>query len=380
MKNLSILPKLTRKYILERVKQEEIMEFYNKIPVTDETLIGNSFTSNMREDINPTCNYFYIEDKHKEIRLKLRDWDGSFNGDIFDVASFYTKININTAQGFNLLLHQVAKDFKIHKYTDNKERDKLDFVVAEYIKRKELKVFKVIPRKYNTYDDKYWSKFDINYNTLKISKIIMIDQLEIEGKDGYLYNVYKYTARDPAYAYYGGNINGINLWRIYFPLRGKGRKFLSNYAFIQGLHLFLPARVGIITKSYKDVLCLRAFGISAVAVPSETYVMTKDEFFNLKCKCDIILTNFDYDNTGIRLANKYKRIHNCSPLMFTRGRYNQPDYGVKDFSEFREKFGREVTIRLIQSLIDTHRVQLEELNKYNYESLKWIVKNIETNK
>ena len=34
------------------------------------------------------------------------------------------------------------------------------------------------------------------------------------------------------------------------------------------------------------------FGISAIAVPSETYLMTKDEMFEYKTKFDIIVTNF----------------------------------------------------------------------------------------
>ena len=101
--------------------------------------------------------------------------------------------------------------------------------------------------------------------------------------------------------------------------------------------------------------------------------MTKDEVFNIKSKCDIVITNFDYDKTGILLANKYKRIHSILPLMFTRGKYNQYDYGVKDFSEYREKFGRESTLALINLIIDEYREDLEKINKYNYDALKWIV-------
>jgi hypothetical protein len=114
------------------------------------------------------------------------------------------------------------------------------------------------------------------------------------------------------------------------------------------------------------------FGIEAVAVPSETYVMTKDEYFNIKMKCDIVVTNFDYDRTGIRLAQKYKKIHGCLPLMFTKGRFKQPDFGVKDFSEFREQYGVEKTKDLINTIIEQYYTELEQIKQYNYESLKWI--------
>jgi hypothetical protein len=374
MAKLGVLPELTKKYILERVKQEEIMEYYTGIPVQDATLVGNSFKSPMRDDNEPTCNYYYKADSRGEIRLRLKDWNGSFNGDVFDVASHFTKIRSNNSQGFKLLLHQVAKDFKIHRYVDGSERDKLDIVINEYHKRADLKSFKVVPRHWNKYDEQYWyNRFGITSELLKIGKVIPVQELHVEGKDGYLQSVYKYYSKDPAFAYYGGNINGINLWRVYFPFRRKGGiRFMSNYAFIQGLHIFQPARIGIITKSYKDVLVYKMFGIEAVAVPSETYVMTKDEYFNIKMKCDIVVTNFDYDRTGIRLAQKYKKIHGCLPLMFTKGRFKQPDFGVKDFSEFREQYGVEKTKDLINTIIEQYYTELEQIKQYNYESLKWI--------
>lgn len=375
MAKLGVLPELTKKYILERVTQEEIMEFYTGIPVQDATLIGNSFKSPIRIDNEPTCNYYYKTDNRGETRLRLKDWNGSFNGDIFDVASHFTRIKSNSPQGFKLLLHQVAKDFSIHKYVEGSEdRDKLDIIVNEYLKRVDLKSFKVIPRAWNTYDKQYWyDRFGINSELLRIGKVIPIQELQVEDKDGFLRTVYKYYSKDPAFAYYGGVIEGITLWRIYFPFRKKGsQRFLSNYAFIQGLDIFRPARIGIITKSYKDVLVYKLFGIEAVAVPSETYVMTKDEYFNIKMKCDIVVTNFDYDRTGIRLAQKYKKIHGCLPLMFTKGRYQQPDFGVKDFSEFRERYGVEKTKELINTIVQQYYEQLEQINHYNYHSLKWI--------
>ena len=99
MKKLDILPNLTKDYILERVPQEEIMEYYSGVKVTEETFIGNSFLSPFREDKDYTCNYWYsISQRTGEVRLKLKDWNGSFNGDIFDVAAKRTQLNIKTSQ------------------------------------------------------------------------------------------------------------------------------------------------------------------------------------------------------------------------------------------------------------------------------------------
>ena len=374
MAKLEVLPELTKKYILERVTQEEIMEYYTGITVNDTTLTGNSFKSIMRDDKNPTCNYYYHTDNKGETRLKLKDWNGSFNGDVFDVASWATKIKTNNAQGFKLLLHQIAKDFRIHKYVEGEERAKLELVVNTYLLHNELKSFKVVPRAWNVYDKHYWyDRFGVASDLLRIGKVIPVAELFIEDKNGYFQSVYKYYAKDAAYAYYGGTLNGITLWKVYFPFRKKGsRKFMGNYAFIQGLDIFKPARIGIITKSYKDVLVFKMYGIEAVAVPSETYVMTKDEVFNIKSKCDVVLTNFDYDKAGILLTQKYKKVHGLLPLMFTRGKHHQPDFGVKDFSEFREVYGHEKTLNLINNIVDQYYEDLQKINKYNYQSLKWI--------
>ena len=59
MENLGLYPKLTKDYILERVSEEEIMEFYMDIPVIDENFYGNSFRNPFRVDDFNTCNYYY---------------------------------------------------------------------------------------------------------------------------------------------------------------------------------------------------------------------------------------------------------------------------------------------------------------------------------
>ena len=72
MENLGLYPKLTKDYILERVSEEEIMEFYMDIPVIDENFYGNSFRNPFRIDDFNTCNYYY--DK-KTGKLRFRDLD-----------------------------------------------------------------------------------------------------------------------------------------------------------------------------------------------------------------------------------------------------------------------------------------------------------------
>ena len=368
--NIGIVDKLTISYILERITQEQIMERYLGIKVSNETLSPSSSLSPFRKDNSATCNYYYTIDKTGYAKLRFRDWDGTFKGDCFDAASEILKISIKTPQSFALLLNKIASDFKIHKYKDDKEVEQLEEFYTTYKTSNKLKIFKIEPRPMNSYDIKFWTDINgIPKEMLKAGNVYMVKKLYIENDIGELYETYRYRSTDPAYAYYGGKFNGIGLWKIYFPYR-KNNRFSSNYAFIYGQSFFQPAQVGLITKSYKDVLCFATYGISAISVPSETYLMKPDEIFNLKNKVDILLTNFDYDRAGIKLAQKYKKIYNISPLMFTQGRFNQPNYGVKDFTDFRALNGHTSTLKLIANINNKFQEELDYFTKYNYESLK----------
>jgi hypothetical protein len=371
MKKLGVLPKLTKKYLLDRIKQEEIAELYTKIPVNEDTLMGNSFTSPLRIDHSPTCNYYYNQNG----KLRLKDWSGHFDGDVFDIVGYYEKINAKSPQGFQLIIHIIARKFAIHKYKDGAEREKLDNYILTYEEKQLPKLFKVSPRQWNRYDKRYWyDKFGIDSSLLRQAKIIPVEQLQIEDRDGYMIKKYDYRASDPAYAIYGGKRDGINIWKIYFPFRtnNKMSKFITNGVFLQGLHLLQPARVGIITKSYKDVLCMKTFGLQAVALAAESIILTKAEWEYLQPICDFWISVMDYDKAGILMSNKLKNTYGISPLMFTRGRFNQPDFGVKDFSEFRDVYGRAKTIQLIEQTIEPYREDLDKFSLEQYNNLKFI--------
>jgi hypothetical protein len=368
-KNLGIVDKLTIHYILERVTQEEMMERYLKVPVNKQTLLPNSVLSPFRKDNNPTCNYYYLVDKTGYAKLRFRDWDGTFKGDCFDAAAEVLKVNISNKQGFALLLHKIASDFKIHKYSDGSEVVKLESFYKSYKVSNAIKIYKIEPRAMTSYDIKYWTDINgIDRDTLKKGLVYMVKNLFIQDEFGELIKTYRYRSNDPAYAYYGGKLNGIGLWKIYYPYR-KTNRFTANYAFIYGETFFKPDTFGLITKSYKDVLAYSTFDISSVSVPSETYLMKPDEVFRLKSKVDILLTNFDYDKAGIMLAQKYKKIYNIHPLMMTKGRFNQPNYGTKDFTDYIGANGRKNTENLINIVKNKYEDELTFFTQYNYNSL-----------
>lgn len=129
-------------------------------------------------------------------------------------------------------------------------------------------------------------------------------------------------------------------------------KVITNKSFIQGLDTFLPCRIGVVTKSYKDVMVLKEFGIQAICLSSESIPLTTEEYWHTRRYCDFLVSLLDYDKAGIRMANYLKKQFGIKPLMLTRGKYNKPDYGVKDISDFREMYGKQKTLDLINKSID----------------------------
>lgn len=363
---MQIYEKITKNYILQRIPQETIFEYYTNIKVCDDNFEANAFYSPFRKDNNPTCNYYY-SGEYPNIKLRMKDWNGSFKGDCFDAAAKRTNININNSKGFNLLLEKIAFDFKINKYTDEQHQIEFKTSYTNYIKSKRL-VFKVVPRKFNIYDKHYWyDTHCISSDILKLGRVIPIQELHIEGKDGYLHLVYTYNYKNPGYAYLGKTVNNITEWITYFPFEQKKYKHRRNANFVLGYNLFIPARIGIITKSYKDALAFKAFGISAVAIPAETYLMKQDEIIHLKSKVDILFTNFDYDRAGISLANKYKKIYNIYPIMLNNKKNDILNVGVKDFSAFIATYKKDKTINLLSFLYEKYKDLFYATSYNNYK-------------
>ena len=377
MKNIKVYPKLTKEYILSKVNQEQVMEFYLKIPVSNDNFFGSAFCNPFREDKNPTCNYYYDE----RGKLRVRDFGGDlldrlYNMDIFDVVGHIYNLDSNEKQHFKLIQHIIAKDFKLNIYADRVEEViKLDtFLVLQKERKRRTKLIKIVPRAWNKQDEFYWYKrYGISYHTLKAHKVIPAQEVWLEDSKGFMNRIYIYTEANPAYAYYGGKENDINLWKVYFPLNTnpKYNKIVTNKQFEQGLDTFLPTKIGIVTKSLKDIMVLKEFNLQAVCVSAESILLSKDTYFTVKSLSGFVVSLMDYDSTGIRMANKLKKAYNIQPLMLTRGRFGTYDYGVKDISDFREAYGKKKTYNLIEQAFEYLSDRFEDLEKQRQELL-WI--------
>lgn len=375
--DFKVYPDLTKTYILSRISQEKLMEYYMKIPVIPKNFQARSFRNPFRKDDHPSCNYFYGTKDHK---LRYRDFGGTYedrlyNADVFDIVARLNNLDINHKHGFMLVLHIIARDFKLHKYEQDGEVILFNEFLAKQIKSEtKTKVIKIVPRKWNKGDELYWyNKYGIPGKLLSQGKVLAVDEVWMEGRTGDLFRYYKYRVGDLAYAYYGGKQYGIDIWKVYFPDRKNVAypKIIQNKPFVQGYHMFEPCKIGVVTKSYKDVFIFKSFGISAVAVASETICLTDNEVFWLKRNADHLVSLMDYDRAGIQMARMLRTRYNIRPFMLTRGRFGMPDYGVKDISDFRERYGYQKTFDLLESAIDSLWEELEYSNRLNTNQLVW---------
>ena len=348
--NLGVFPTLTKTYILERVSQEQIFEYYLGIPV----VLNKLLASPLRDDSNPTCSFYY----NNQGRLRFRDFSGHFWGDCFDAVAHQLTVDSKDKRAFQLVIHTIAKDFRIHKYKDNNEVIKYNTITKDFFSKKKIKdkiTFEIVPRDWNYHDDAYWKRFNVDRNLLYHGKVYPAEEIHLARGEQDFTRIYKYSTKDPAYCYYGGlGTFNIDDWKIYYPYRKKGeQRFHSNSSFLQGKHLIDGGKVGIITKAYKDVLSFRSFGLQAVAPSAEGVLLTLPDFEFMRDNFDYLVSCMDYDRTGQRMAKLLRDTYDIPPLMFTNGNYGSKDFGSKDFAEYVDNNGVLVTKRLLLELYKT---------------------------
>lgn len=363
--NFGLYPKLTKQYILDKINQEDIMDKFLGFPVNSKTLSPNSISSPYREDNNPSCNYYY----NTNGKLRFRDHTTGLNYDCFDVVAQEIKVSVNNKQGFMFVLEEIAKAFRLHKFENYDEVLKYEIKKRNHLKKikkiKNIIQYKVILRDFNYHDASYWKQGELEKKDLK--GVFIIKEIYVSYDNQNFKHFYSYNPKDPCYGYYGGKdfFLKINKWKFYFPFRIKGDKrgqrFYTNSSFIQGFQYLKPAKFCILTKSFKDVKVFNKIGLQSCAVSAETIEPTKEEAFKLKSYFDIVITCFDYDRTGMKMAQSLRKKYNFTPLMFTNGFFNSFDYKSKDSFDYVKNNSLESLKKIIDSLYEKN---IEEIDNY----------------
>ncbi len=159
----------------------------------------------------------------------------------------------------------------------------------------------IVRQPFTDVDKKYWKQFHISIDTLKKFNVFSIKYFlcnrVVRGT---------YKEDSPMYAY-----KVFDKFKIYRPLASKYTKWRTNLTnrHVQGL-AELPQEGGnllIITKSFKDVMCLYEMGFNAIAASSETTFIPDDILESLRSKWKHIVILYDRDAAGMQNARKYSR-------------------------------------------------------------------------
>ena len=321
--NIKINPtRITKELILRHVSEETLMEHYLGLPVKK-----GMYRSPLREDKEPTCSF----DRDKYGRLIFKDFNGSFYGDAFEVVKamyhvpYYEALNI-IANDFGIIeIPRLQKHEKIIEYSNTRFEESGTSNIQIEIKP------------FSEAELNWWASFGITPEILKQYNVYSCKSVFLNGS--YLTSS---SDSDYIFAYYRGKIDGIDYFRIYFPMRTKYR-FLSNWTanMLQGAkQLPLYGDLLVITKSMKDVMTLRSFGINAIAPISETLFLTEEQWEKVKKRFKKVVLLYDNDLPGIKNMNKIRKRFGIDCIWIPR-KYS------KDISDFRKKYGRKNTEKLI---------------------------------
>ena len=324
-------PDITKQAILNITTEEEIFRHY----LGFDFKLGRMYNSPLRKDQNPSFNIYYAPNGE----MRFKDFNGE-QGTCFDLVMIMNGLRFNEClkainYDMNLGLENSynTKEIKRIKYTNFREK-----ILEE--KKECLIQFK--PQHFTDKDLEYWKEFNIDYNILKRYNVYSSKYIFVNKK-----LVLTYYDTNPIYCYSLPN----NKVKVYRPFADKGKyKWLSNATNneIQGLYqLEYDSNTIVITKSMKDVMCLRSFGIDSIAPQAETNYLSRELADSVTSKYNKVIILYDNDEAGINGASELQKILPNSKISFI-----PISSKCKDVSEYVSMYGKEKTEELLIKIIE----------------------------
>lgn len=315
----------TKEMLLEAHSEEYYMSYYLGIPMQK-----GLFCSPLREDNNPTCSFFRTSENKV---LKMKDFATGFSGDFVNVVM--VKRNVTYYQALRI----IANDFDIINYPNLEKTISVAQDNGIKIEEHTPSIIQVTIGEFSNKDLKWWKQFGITLETLKKFRVFRAEYVFLNGSI-----ISTYSDYNPSYAYYFGKKDGLELWKIYYPLRKKFR-FLLNCSITQGLDQ-LPENdnILVITKSLKDVMSLYELGISAIAPQSEVVVVDSSEIDVLRPRFKNLIWNGDPDKAGYMFMIKNRKQYSGTCMTFDK------TCGAKDISDYIKIHGLDQTKSLLEGL------------------------------
>lgn len=317
----------TEKDILERVDEYTLYCFYLKY----EPLIGGKYSSPLPERIDKDPSWGLLEAK---TTLKYKPqyhefvWKDAATGEAGNIFELVRKLYgyKTTREAFV----KVCSDFGLGGAGGtNVDQPIVLLKVPRYASVADIQV---ASRPFNTRDEYWWRQFNITTDLLKeyTTTAIKCYWLAKEQK------IPSYP-KGPGYAYHE-----FNKYQLYFPLANKKDKFRTNFSYdlhIHGYKQLSRTDLCIITKSRKDVMCLRSFGYDAISPMSENILVPEACLKALEKRYQQRLILFDNDE-------KHRGADYKEPKIFV-----PLESGVKDTSDYCKAFGPKKTEEMLKQII-----------------------------
>ena len=325
---------ITKDFILSKINQESIMEYYTGVSASSKKLALSPF----RADNKVTCSCY----KSKSGILYLHDFATNEHINCFEAV-----MRLNNCNYFQAL-EIIAEDFGL---IDNKKflRTSKPKIVPE-IKQTEICNIRVQTKEFTEEELKWWKSFGIDKKLLKKYHVYSLQHVFIDNRLSFSSNY-----NNPIFGYYfGKDKNSFEFWKIYFPRnKEKGIRFLNNLSNkkLQGYkQLNKSGDLLIITKSLKDCIAFRAFGFDAVAPSSESTFCNDERLSEFKQRFKHILVIYDQDKAG--KYNMAKIRHKYPELNYF---VIPKEYNSKDFSDLIQNHGLEKVKELIDKFISNYK-------------------------
>lgn len=312
--------------ILERVSEYSLYCHY----LGFEPLLRTKYRSRVRtgnNDDSPSFSIFESHHPHREYMWKDSGGRG-MSGDIFQLIK--KLMGYQGSAAYQQVLEKIDFDFKLG--FGSKEPPKQQIV--NYLPPIAIPArIRIKSKPFSQVELDYWNGFGVGSE--------LLDRYQVSS-------VALYWLRDDQP---GGNsprhglcfaYKILDRYQLYQPFAKPEDKFRQSLTDkdLHGFHqLDYNDRTLIMTKSRKDVMCLKAHGFEAVSPRSENTPIVPEYLRYLEQKYDKIYTLFD--NDGKHRADFYPYEHREIPL----------STGCKDPAEFRSRYGAREFINLIQTLI-----------------------------
>lgn len=309
---------ITQDELFTYVRQEDIFEKY--LGITPE-LNYKKFTNPLRKDKKADCTFGWHDGM-----LWFRDFPKGLSWNCITLVMETEHLNYYQA------IARIAFDFRIKKDSRPKHLASSTSTKVKSSKKLEVKV-----QGWQSEDVVFWGVYHINSDTLKRFKVYSIKYVWLNGQ-----LIYSYNSKDPCIGYWCGS----GKWKLYFYKREHSR-FIGNISkdHIQGYDELDPTGdILIITKSMKDIILLKQFGINSIAPHGEGYMLNSDLINELQSRFKKIFLLYDNDPAGIEASNK---MHDLYPILT---QIYIPANISKDITDFSKIFGEDQAKQLIIKL------------------------------